>query len=336
MTELEREDIALVAELPYQWEKLDNKVIMISGGTGFIGSFIVDVIQYRNKKFSSNIKVVSLSRRGGESNAMVENLKVDITTPIIYDGKIDYILHLASNTHPKQYAEDPVGTITTNVLGCNNLLALAKEKNVKRFLLASSVEIYGQGTETPMNEEYCGYIDCNSARSGYNEAKRTCEALCQSYMQQYSVETVIVRLARIFGADKKKDTKAMSQFMDKAVNGEDIVLKSKGNQKYSYCYVADAVSGIIKVLLDGVSGEAYNISDEDEGITLGGYAEYIAELANKKVVYQLEDNDSVSKATYALLDIEKIKKIGWNPQFTISGGLTRNFRIYKTRINQEV
>lgn len=329
MTELEKEDIALVAELPYNWELLNNKVIMISGGTGFIGSFIIDVIRYRNKRYSSNIKVISLSRRGGISDATVENIQVDITCPIEYSGNIDYILHLASNTHPKQYAEDPVGTITTNVLGCNHLLMLAKEKKITRFLLASSVEIYGQGTEIPMDEEYCGYINCNNARSGYNEAKRTCEALCQSYMQQYGVESVIVRLARIFGADKKKDTKAMSQFMEKAVAGEDIILKSKGNQRYSYCYVADAVSGIFKALLDGTAGQAYNISDDDEGITLGGYAEFIASLAGKSVVYQIENNTSVSKATYALLNNNKIKEIGWKSNFSVCNGLKRSYDIYK-------
>ncbi len=329
MTELEKEDIALVAELPYNWESLNNKVIMISGGTGFIGSFIIDVIRYRNKRYSSNIKVISLSRRGGISDTTVENIQVDITCPIEYSGNIDYILHLASNTHPKQYAEDPVGTITTNVLGCNHLLMLAKEKKITRFLLASSVEIYGQGTEIPMDEEYCGYINCNNARSGYNESKRTCEALCQSYMQQYGVESVIVRLARIFGADKKKDTKAMSQFMEKAVAGEDIILKSKGNQRYSYCYVADAVSGIFKALLDGTAGQAYNISDDDEGITLGGYAEFIASLAGKSVVYQIENNTSVSKATYALLNNNKIKEIGWKPNFSVCNGLKRSYDIYK-------
>ena len=84
----------------------------------------------------------------------------------------------------------------------------------------------------------------------------------------------------MFGADKKRDTKAMSQFMDNAVLGQDIIMKSKGQQRYSYCYIADAVSGLFKVLLDGQNGEAYNISDNDEGMTLSEYAEYIASLAN--------------------------------------------------------
>ena len=326
MTDLEFEDIEKVATLPYNWEKLNNKVVMISGGTGFIGSFITAVVRYRNERFNSNIKIVSLSRRGGESDEIVEYLKADITKPIAYEGSIDYILHLASNTHPKQYGEDPVGTITTNVIGCDNLLKLAVEKKAS-FLLASSVEIYGQGTEEPMDEKYCGYIDCNIARSGYNEAKRTCEALCQSYKQQYGIQVKIVRLARVFGADKKQDTKAMSQFIDSAVAGEDIILKSKGNQRFSYCYIADAVSGILKVLLDGASGEAYNIADEDDGMTLGDYAKYLAELTGKEVVYQIEDDAAASRASYAMLDCKKIKDIGWKPMFTVKESLERTYKI---------
>lgn len=325
---LELQDIERIAELPYEWDELNEKTIMISGGTGFIGSFISSVIRYRNEKYNGNTKIVSLSRRGGASDETVEYLKADITQSIKYEGKVDYILHLASNTHPKQYGEDPVGTITTNVIGCDNLLKVAVAQGAK-FLLASSVEIYGQGTEKPMDEKYCGYIDCNTYRAGYNEAKRTCEALVQSYKQQYGIEVVIARLARVVGADRKIDTKAMSQFMDKALAGEDIVLKSKGNQKFSYCYVADAASGIFKVLFDGVNGEAYNISDDDEGITLGGYAEFMAELAGKKVVYQIEDDTAASRASFALLDTTKLKNIGWKPLYTVSDGLRRTYQIKK-------
>lgn len=325
---LELQDIVKIAEQPYKWENLENKTVMISGGTGFIGSFLSDVIRYRNNKYNSNTKIVSLSRRGGQSDDTVEYIKADITKPIKYEGGVDYILHLASNTHPKQYGDDPVGTITVNVIGCDNLLKVAVAKGSK-FLLASSVEIYGQGTEELMNESYCGYIDCNTARAGYNEAKRTCEALTQSYMQQYGTSVVIARLARVIGPDKKIDTKAMSQFMDKALANEDIVLKSKGNQKFSYCYIADAVSGIFKILFDGVNGEAYNISDENEGITLGGYAAFIAELAGRKVEYQIEDDAAASRASYALLDISKLKQIGWKPLFSVSEALKRTYEIKK-------
>jgi len=192
-----------------------------------------------------------------------------------------------------------------------------------------TMECFSVAGEKIPDDFVLAYIDCNLARSGYNEAKRTCEALTQSYRNAFGVDAVIARFARVFGADKKHDTKAMSQFMDKAVLGEDIILKSKGQQRYSYCYIADAVSGLFKLLLDGQDGEAYNISDDDEGLTLGEYAEYIASLANLKVRYEIENNESVSKATYALLDTRKIKNIGWEPQYSVKDGLKRTYTIKK-------
>ena len=328
MTNLELEDIKRIADEDFSWDKLKNKTVLISGGTGFIGSLFINVFRYRNEKYNDDIKVISLSRRGGESDHTVKYVKCDITGEIDIKDKVDYVIHLASNTHPKQYSEDPIGTITTNIYGCHNLLKISNEKKA-RFVLASSVEIYGNGTETPMDEEYSGYINCNQARAGYNEAKRLSEALLQSYRMQYGTNAVIARFARVFGADKKADSKAMSQFMRNAIESEDIVLKSKGNQLYSYVYVADAVSGLIKVMLDGCDGEAYNVSDDNKNITLGGYAEYISSLADRKVVYNLEDNQSVSKATYALLDNRKIKNLGWNPRFDVTEGLKRTYLIYK-------
>lgn len=326
MTKLEMEAVKRVALLPYDWSRFNNKVLLISGGTGFIGSFLIKVLRYRVDCFGNKIKVVSLSRRGGVSDDYLENLATDVCKPIAYAAPVDYILHLASNTHPKQYAEDPIGTILTNIDGCNNLLNLAAEKKA-RFLLASSVEIYGQGTEKSMDERYSGYIDCNQARAGYNEAKRTCEALTQSYRQRFGIDAVIVRLARVFGPDKKEDTKAMSQFIDKAVLGDEIVMKSHGEQRYSYVYVADAVSALIKVLLDGIDGEAYNISDDDDGKTLRGYAEYLASLSNQKVKFEIEDNLAVSKATFALMDTTKLKDLGWKPLYTVCQGLKETYTI---------
>ena len=188
LTYLEKSDISTLAGLPFGWDKLKNSTVLISGGSGFIGSNLIAVLEERNKVFDDNIRVISLSRRKHENRKNVTYLSTDITEPFVVDGHIDYIIHLASNTHPKQYATDPVGTITTNIIGCDKLLQLAQTKRVKRFLLASSVEIYGNGTETPMTEDYCGYINCNTARAGYNEAKRVSESLCQSYISQYDVD----------------------------------------------------------------------------------------------------------------------------------------------------
>lgn len=328
-SQFELEDIRKIATNELCYNCLKNKTILISGGTGFIGSFLIEVLKYRNEKFNDNIKIISLSRRGGESDNNIKRISCDITKEINITEDVDYIIHLASNTHPKQYAEDPVGTITTNILGCNNLLELGVKKNVSKFLLASSVEIYGQGPDYAMDEKYCGYIDCNQSRSGYNEAKRLSESLCQSYAKQYGISFSIARFARVFGPDKKDDSKAISQFLNKAINNEDIILKSEGKQLYSFCYIADAVSGLLKVLVDGEQGEAYNISDDFENMTLGDYAKYIANLANKNVVFNIVYDDSASKATYAIMDTAKIKKIGWEPLYKVSDALERTYIIKK-------
>lgn len=332
ISKLEFEDIKSASE-SLDFSKLKNKTILISGGGGFIGSFIIKIINYRNKYYNDNIKVISLTRRGGESSNNIINYKHDIREKIVIDDEIDYIIHLASNTHPKQYAIDPVGTITTNIFGCYNLLELAREKKIKRFVLASSVEIYGECIDKPIDENYSGYINCNNARSGYNESKRLCESLCQSYKDQYNIDFVTVRLSRVLGPDHKEDSKAMSQFIDKALNNEDIILKSKGNQLYSYIYVSDAATALLKVMIDGINGEAYNASADIDNMTLGDYANYIASLVGKKVIYQIEDNNSVSKATYALLDSTKLKTLGWYPRYSIKDAIEMTLKIKKEWIS---
>ncbi len=118
--------------------------------------------------------------------------------------------------------------------------------------------------------------------------------------------------------------------MKKAINGEDIVLKSAGKQRFSYCYVADAVSGLLKIILDGVCGEAYNVADDDEGYTLGDYAKLIADFANKKVVFDLSEiQKGASVAVYALQNCDKLKNMGWEPQFTVSKALRKTYNILK-------
>lgn len=332
MNKIELEDVRTVAELPYSWDKISNKTILISGGTGFIGTFLCNVIRYRNKKYNQNIRIISLSLSAYADDDTVTYLQKDICSPVAIEGDVDYIIHMASNTHPEQYKTDPVGTITGNVFGAYNLLMLAKEKRSKKFLLASSCEIYGEGSDKPMDELFCGYINSNTARAGYNEAKRVSESLCQSFAQQYGIESCVFRLARVFGADRtKKDTKAMAQFINNSISNKDIILKSEGLQKYSYVYIADAVSGIIKVLLDGKAGEAYNISADYDGLTLRQYAEYIASLSGTKVVCEIANNPNASQSQNALLDNSKIKQLGFVPLYTVKDGIKRSLMIYQEK-----
>lgn len=329
--DIEKSVIAKIATLPYDWNRLKHKTVFISGGTGFIGSHLVALLEERNKTYNDHIRIISLSRKECKNTAYTQYVTADIREPLKLKVDVDYIIHLASNTHPVQYAADPVGTITTNILGCHNLLEFGRKKQIDRFLLASSVEIYGNGTETPFKESDCGYIDCNTARAGYNESKRVSESLCQSYRSQYGVDCVIARLARVFGADRKEDSKALAQFMEHAIKDEDIVLKSKGKQRFSYCYIMDAVSGLVKVLLDGKCASAYNISADDDGKNLGDIAKYIAGLAGRQILFDLKEvQEGISVSDFALLDNTKLKKIGWVPLYSVEQGLKETFCIKRS------
>ena len=190
------------------------------------------------------------------------------------------------------YANDPIGTITANIIGTQNLLEFAVAHHAQRFAFASSNEIYGENRDDVelFKEDYCGYIDSNTLRAGYPESKRAGEALCQAYKRQKGLDVVIPRLTRSYGPTlARSDTKAMTQFIRNGVAREDIVLKSAGTQHYSYTYVADAVSGLLMVLLAGVNGEAYNIADQASNVMLKDVAAMIAQESGNQVVFELPD-----------------------------------------------
>jgi len=337
-----QKEVASVAQLPVRWEKFQNKSILIAGATGMIGSYLIDVLMHKNNS-GLNCKVIALGRnvekaqqRFGKywnrEDFMFYAADINRALPDSVGG-VDYVLHAASNTHPVAYATEPISTITTNVIGTNNLLRYCAREKVERFVFASSVEIYGEnrGDCEAFTEDYCGYIDCNTLRAGYPESKRVGEALCQAYIKEQGLDIVIARLARIYGPTMlMSDTKALSQFIKKGIRGEDIVLKSAGMQYFSYCYVADAVYALLVLLTQGKTGEAYNIADTGSNIRLKDLAGEIAEHVGRKVIFEIPDaveTAGYSKATTAILNAEKIRKLGWNAQYDIHAGLCRTLDI---------
>ena len=339
------EDVRRVAALELPWEKLRDRSVLITGATGLIGSFLTDVLLEKNSA-GLGCTVYALGRSeekartrfaGCADGSRLVFIPYDVKLPFEREepGAVQYVLHLASNTHPMQYSTDPIGTIATNIIGLRNLLEFAADHQAVRFAFASSNEIYGEnrGDAELFDEDYCGYINCNTLRAGYPESKRCGEALCQAYRAQRGVDVVIPRLTRSYGPTMlTSDTKAISQFIKKGLAGEQIVLKSRGTQYYSYQYVADSVSGLLTVLLCGESGEAYNIADEGSDIMLKDLAAMIAEWSGTDVVFELPDAVEAagySTATKARLSGAKLKKLGWRPGYDIRTGLRRTLEILK-------
>ena len=346
--DLYMEDVRRAAELALPWEKLTGKSVMLSGATGLIGSFLVDVLMEKNAADALDCTVYALGRSEEKAKSRFSRhasdphlvfIPYDVKFPLVRDdlGTVDYILHLASNTHPMQYSTDPIGTITTNIIGLQNLLDFAVAHHASRFAFASSNEIYGEnrGDTEFCAEDYCGYINSNTLRAGYPESKRCGEALCQAYKAQRGLDVVIPRLTRSYGPTMlMSDTKAISQFIKKGIAGEDIVLKSAGTQYYSYQYVADSVSGLLTILLKGENGEAYNIAEEHSDIMLKDLAAIIAEISGKNVVFEIPDAVEAagySTATKARLAGQKLRALGWTPEYDIRRGMERTICILKSQ-----
>lgn len=340
------EDVRMVTTLELPWEKLRDKSIMLSGATGLLGSFLVDVILEKNIMDGLNCTVYALGRNKIKAKERFSKyfddkhlvfIPYDVKQPLIRNDlhTVDYVLHLASNTHPMQYSTDPIGTITTNIIGVQNMLDFAVDHNATRFAFASSNEIYGEnrGDVEFFDENYCGYINSNTMRAGYPESKRCGEALCQAYKTQKGLDVVILRFTRSYGPTMlMSDTKAISQFIKKGIAGEDIVLKSAGTQYYSYQYMADSVSGLLTILLKGENGEAYNIAEEHSDIMLKDLAAVIAEMSGKKVVFEIPDAVEAagySTATKARLDGHKLGGLGWKPRYDIKSGMERTISILR-------
>ena len=322
-------------------DSLKGMRFLITGATGLIGVCLIDALMRYNRQ-GADIDVYALGRsrekaasRLGDylGDAHFHFVEHDAHDPLPKIPDADVIIPLASNTHPLAYSQYPIETVEINVKGAEHALQKAVECGAT-VLYPSTVEVYGNARgEDIFTEDYTGMLNLSTARSCYTESKRLSEALCQSYIAERGARVKIVRLSRAFGPTMlMSDSKASSQFILKALGGEDIVLKSKGEQMFSYTYVADAVSAMLYVLVHGENGQPYNISNEACNVRLKDFARLCAEWAGREVVFELPsetEQKGFSIAMRAILDNNRIKGIGWQPGYTMADAISRTLSILK-------
>ena len=323
-----QEDMEFIANFPsIEWEKLCNKTILVTGGTGLIGSTLINALLYANDKKGLNLQVVALVRNVAKAQAMfAENNSLKFVIGTVedlpkFDMQIDYIVHGASPTASTFFIEHPVETIKTAVNGTMNLLELAVGKQVQGFVYLSSMEVYGAPhTDAVIPETQGTTVDTMSVRSCYPEAKRLCESLCASYASEYKVPAMAIRLAQTFGPGVSKDDgRVFAEFARCAMHKQDIVLQTAGTSKRCYLYTADAVTAILTVLLNGKAGEAYNAANRETYCSIVEMAQMVADkLAGGEIkVHVPTDGKHEQKfpPPHNLnLSTDKVQKLGWSAE----------------------
>lgn len=324
---------------------LKNKTILITGATGLVGKALIKMLLSINAENSLGLKIIAVSRNKEKFIQRFSDvpyadklifIEHDVNNVLKTKYRLNYIVSMASNAHPRLYAADPIGTEMTNIIGTQNMLELAAENPGCRFLLTSSGDIYGDNIYNKgfLKENDCGYINCNTLRAGYIEGKRASEALCNAYSEAKNVDFIIARLCRIYGKEMQvDDSKAISQFIVNAVNKKNLVLKSEGNQVFSYLHVDDVASAILKLLEKGSKGAAYNVSDNEQTISLKDLAKQISAIAGVSVVVDVPDElekKGASSFANVKLDGSKLKSLGWKPNYTIESGLRKTIEELRT------
>lgn len=330
-------DLMRIREVIPKIENLKDKTILITGANGLICSAVVDFLVQLNRSQNYQINIICAARN---RQKIVERfagyLEKDEIKYVYYNAEeafqtdytVDYVIHGASNANPKYYVEQPVETMIGNIMGIKGMLELLKKQQKGRLLYISSSEVYGNKDKSDafLEKDY-GFVDILSPRSCYPSSKRAAETLCASYKSEYGVDFVVARPGHVYGSSvSQEDNRIASQFLKDAKQGKNLVMKSDGRQKRSYCYVLDCVSAIISILLKGESGEAYNISNKNSIVTIAGLSEVIAKSGGVELIRKLPSDSDKSRFNpmdNSSLKSDKLEKLGWRALFDIEEGVNK-------------
>ena len=326
--------------------ELTAKSVVITGASGLIGSYLVDVILQNNEQKGSTTKVFALSRnidyskkrfKEHSSNPFLQIIKQDITEPLNVSFDCDYVIHAASNATPKAFDSDPIGTIKANVIGTLNLLELTRNNKAKLLYISSS-EVYGEPLEKDavLSESYLGLVDQMNPRSCYTESKRLAENICLNYHKQFGVKNSIARVCFAYGPTfSENDNRVIPQFLRRALNDENIIMKSTGELRRSYAYIYDVASGLFRILFDGGNGAVYNVSNSKSNVSIREIAEVIAQITRVQIDFDLPETkitSGYSPFSSAILDSSKLERLHWKPRYDIYQGLQSTIEIIKAGI----
>lgn len=334
-----------------EWTALKKSKIYITGASGMIASYFTMFLIYLNEVYDYDIQIFAgiRSREKAEkrfglygNKSYFTVIAEDVNRPVKLTEKMDYIVHAASLASPQYYGNMPVEVMLPNVIGTYELLEYAKVNPVKKFLFFSTGSVYGAvGDTEKISEETKGTIDFLDLGDAYGESKRCGEALCNAYGKEHGVPVNMARIYHTYSPtmDYQGDTRVFAEFVNDIVTGEDIVIKSSGTTKRSFCYIVDMITALFTIMLEGEVGEAYNIANSDEYVSILELATRLTSLYPEKglkTVFKAREKEAGYSASkeenLVIIDCTKLEKLAWKSSITIEDGFRRTIDYIESRV----
>lgn len=341
------DDLKKITYSNLPWQKLKNCTLVVTGGTGFLSTYLIKSILFANYLHNLNLKLICVARDSKKFKKIYgEWRKLEFFDFYLQDfchelkrdfPRSDYVIHTASNASPKFYGEQPVETLLPNIFGTLQLLKHNFDKNFKKFLFFSSGSIYGNQYENinSINENNYGFLDPHDLRSSYSLSKKMAENMLISWSMEYGTRVNIVRPFHTYGPGiDLNDGRVFCDFVKDIVNKNNITIKSDGKTKRCFCYLSDATIGFLLVLLKGENRHAYNIANPSQEISVKNLA-YILTKIRKDINLGVEFDDRPRGSSYLqsklltnIPSIEKAKKIGFCPTIDVLNGFTKTVNYF--------
>ena len=344
-TQIMEEDFnSIISEFQEELKQFEDKKILITGASGLIASYLIDVISIFNKQLKKPCKIIAITKNKIKEDSRLSHLiedkniiflTQDVGKNFDIPGKPDIIIHAASRANPTAFLDDPIDTIDANINGTRTILEYAKNNKIEQFIFFSSAEIYGNPVQEfiPTPENYNGNVDCTHPYACYLESKRMSETLCMTFFRKFNVPVKILRILLAYGPGIKDDGKVISDFFHRAIKDKEITIRDRGEAKRSFCYISDVTRAILKIIFNGKAGEPYNIANDlkDENISILDLAEKIARIAGEDIKVKPNLEAPVKKiygVDNRMLNITKLRNLGFKPEISIEKGLEKLKRYY--------
>jgi len=341
-----RDDATLVCSSITKWlNQLNGTTLLVTGASGFLASHFLETIAVFNESNPPGCRVLAadnfqsglperIAWAAGRPDIVLHHC--DVSKQWDPGERVDWIIHAASIASPPVYRRFPLETIDVNVNGTRHMLDLLCKEG-RGMLFMSSSEIYGDPDpqHIPTAEDYRGFVSCTGPRACYDESKRLGETLATTYHRLYGSPVKMIRPFNVYGPGQRLDDgRILPDLMSAAFHRRPIVLYSDGRATRSFCYIRDAIRGMLLVLLIGASGEAFNVGNDEE-ISISELAEIVSRLdgpPHLPIRFETsEDRDYLSDNPQRRCpDLTKLKTLGgWKPEVKVREGLARTLHSYR-------